>query len=155
VWRAEGVGVRADHAGQAATLNGLRFEAVNNGVSSWGVAVSQVHVTVTNTLPHDTTITLLSGNCAVLMRVYRTPDRSDTPVYDASVGAECYVPLLHHKLAPDASVELASAASGPGIELHSGRYYLSVLVTPVAPKEGDENPPRIELPAGEIDVQRP
>jgi hypothetical protein len=155
VWRAEGVGVKAAHAGTPATLNGLRFEAVNNGVNDWGPAVSQVRVTVTNTLPHDTTVKLLSGNCAALIRIYRKPDRSDQPLYDAALGAECYVPLLHQKLAPNASVQLASAGEGPAVELRTGRYYLSVLVTPVAPKEGEDNPPRIELPAGEIDVRRP
>jgi len=154
-WRAEGVGVHADHAGAPATLNGLRFEAKNGGVNDWGAAVFQVHVTVTNTLPRDTTISLLTGNCAALMRIYRKPDRSDAPIYDAARGAECYVPVLHDKLEPNESVELASAGDGPGVELTTGRYYLSVLVTPVAPKGSEDVPPRIELPAGEIDVRRP
>jgi hypothetical protein len=155
IWRSEGVGVKADHGGAPVTLNGIRFEARNNGVPSWGPVVSQVRVTITNTLAHDTTVTFLTGNCAALMRVYHKPDRADTPVYDAAVGAECYVPELRSKLASNESVELASAPDGPGIELRSGRYYLTVLVTPVAPKGAEEGPARIELSAGEIDVFRP
>ncbi|HWZ59456.1 MAG TPA: hypothetical protein VNW46_10825 [Gemmatimonadaceae bacterium] len=155
IWRSEGVGVKADHAGASATLNGIRFEARNNGVPSWGPVVTQVRITVTNTLAHDTTVTFLTGNCAALMRVYHKPDRSDTPLYDATVGAECYVPEMRSKLAPNGSVELVSAPDGPGIELRSGRYYLTVLVTPVAPKGAEEEPARIEIPAGEIDVFRP
>jgi hypothetical protein len=155
IWRSEGVGVKADRAGPPVTLNGIRFEARNNGVPSWGPVVSQVRVTITNTLARDTTLTLLTGNCAALMRVYHKPDRSDTPLYDATVGAECYVPELRSKLAPNESVELASAPDGPGIELRSGRYYLTVLLTPVAPKGAEEAPARIELLAGEIDVFRP
>jgi len=147
--------VKADHAGAPATLNGLRFQAVNGGVNDWGPAVFQVRVTVTNTLPRDTTIALLNGNCAALMRIYRTPDRSDKPLYDAGRGAECYVPVLRDKMAPNASVELASDGDGPAVQLRTGRYYLSVLVTPAAPKGSDVVPPRIELPAGEIDVRRP
>jgi hypothetical protein len=155
VWRAEGVGVKTNPAGEPAILNGLRFQAVNHGVNDWGAAVFQVRVTVTNTLPRDTTVSLLNGNCAALMRIYRKPDRSDKPLYDANVGAECYVPVLRDKLEPNASVELASAGDGPAIDLKTGRYYLSVLVTPVAPKGSEDVPPRIELPAGEIDVRRP
>ena len=155
-WRAEGVGVKSEPAGAPATLNGLRFEATNGGVNAWGAAVFQVHVKVTNTLPHDTTIALLTGNCAALLRIYRKPDRSDKPLYDAALGAECYAPVLRDKLAPNESAELASAGDGPGVELTTGRYYLSVLVTPVAPKGSeDEAPPRIELPAGAIEVRRP
>jgi hypothetical protein len=154
-WHAEGIGVHANHAGPPATLNGIRFEARNNGTNTWGPVVSQVRVTVTNTLPRDTTISLLSGNCAALMRIYRTGAETDKPVYDATVGAECYVPELRAKLAPNESVELASAGDGPAVNLKTGRYYVSVLVTPVPPKGSEEEPPRIELPAGEIDVIRP
>jgi hypothetical protein len=155
-WHAEGIGVHVDHRGQPATLNGIQFDARNNGTNDWGPVVTQVRVTVTNTLAHDTTISLLTGNCAALMRVYRTPARTDKPVYDASVGAECYVPILRAKLAPKESVELASAGDGPSINLVTGRYYLSVLLTPVLPKGAEGDPPaRIELPAGEIDVRRP
>jgi hypothetical protein len=156
VWHAEGVGVHANHVGPPATLNGIRFEARNNGVNDWGPVMTQVRVTVTNTLPRDTTISFLNGNCAAVMRIYRTSRETDKPVYDANVGAECYVPELRAKLAPNESVELASAGDGPGITLTTGRYYLSVVVTPLLPKGSDADlPPRIELPAGEIDVRRP
>lgn len=155
-WHAEGVGVHASHVGPTATVNGIRFEARNNGVNDWGPVVSQVRVKVTNTLPRDTTVAFLSGNCAAIMRIYRTNRETDTPVYDANVGAECYVPELRSKLAPNESVELVSAPDGPAVNLTTGRYFLSVLVTPVLPKGSEADPPpRIELPAGEIDVRRP
>jgi hypothetical protein len=101
-------------------------------------------------------VALLNGNCAAVMRIYRTSRETDTPVYDATVGEECYVPELRAKLAPNESVELASAGDGPGVTLTTGRYFLSVVVTPVLPKGSEADPPpRIELPAGEIDVRRP
>jgi hypothetical protein len=155
-WHAEGYGVHANHVGAPATLNGIRFQARNNGVNDWGPVISQVRVTVTNTLAHDTTIVLLSGNCSAIMRIYRRPAETDKPVYDATAGAECYVPELRAKLAPNESVELVTSADGPAVQLTTGRYYLSVLVTPALPKGVDTDlPPRIELPAGEIDVRRP
>jgi hypothetical protein len=148
IFRAEGGGPGAPRAGPPATLNGIRFEAVNGGVNDWGPAVFQVRVTVTNTLPHDTVLEMLSGNCAAVLRVYRTADRSGEPVYDAARGAECYVPKIRTLLPPDSSLTLASAADGPSLDLPPGRYYLSALVTPVG------GAPRIELPAGAIDVRR-
>ena len=135
------------HSGQPAVLRGIEFKAVNGGVNDWGPAVFQVTVTLTNTGTADTTLALLSGNCGVLVRVYRTPDRSGTPVYDAAAGAECYVPALRPTLKPGKSVELASSADGPSIELETGRYFLDAVVTPVGH-------PRVEIEAGEIDVRR-
>jgi hypothetical protein len=147
VWRAEGVGVGNNRAGQPAVIREIRFEAKNSGVNDWGPAVFQVTVTLTNTGVKDTTVQVLTSNCGVLVRVYRTPERTGTPIYDAAAGAECYVPALRKTLAPGKSVELASSADGPAIDLETGRYFLNALITPIGH-------PRVEVQAGEIDVRR-
>jgi hypothetical protein len=127
----------------------FQYKATNSGANVWGPLEVQVTVTATNTTDHPATLDVLGGNCAVLIRIFRKSDRSGSPLYDASSGAECYVKPVHQRLAPHATYTAQSGRYGPGIDISSGRYYLSALIIPA-----DREQSRIEIPAGDFVVRR-
>jgi hypothetical protein len=131
------------------TAGDFQYLATNGGANVWGPLEVQVTVTATNTTEHAATLDVLGGNCAVLIRIFRQPDRSGQPLYDAGSGAECYVKPVHQRLAPHASYTAQSGRYGPGIDIPPGRYYLSALVIPA-----DREKKRIEIPAGDFVVRR-
>ncbi|HXB25038.1 MAG TPA: hypothetical protein VNV25_09950 [Gemmatimonadaceae bacterium] len=131
------------------TVGDFQYTAKNGGANVWGPLEVQVTVTATNTTDHSATLDVLGGNCAVLIRIFRKSDRSGKPLYDASSGAECYVKPVHERLAPHATYTAQSGRYGPGIDIPSGRYYLSALIIPA-----DREQSRIEVPAGEFVVRR-
>jgi len=131
------------------TVGDFQYTATNGGANVFGPLEVQVTVTATNTTDHTATLDVLGGNCAVLIRIFKKPDRSGAPLYDASSGAECYVKPLHERLAPHATYTAQSGRYGPGIDIPSGRYYLSALIIPA-----DREKPRVEIPAGYFVVRR-
>lgn len=131
------------------TVGDFQYTATNSGANVWGPLEVQVTVTATNTTGHAATLDVLGGNCAVLIRIFRKPDRSGQPLYDAASGAECYVKPVHQRLAAHATYTAQSGRYGPGIDVPSGRYYLSALIVPA-----DREKSRIEIPAGEFVVRR-
>jgi hypothetical protein len=133
----------------AVTVGDFQYTAWNSGANVWGPLEVQVTVTATNTTDHTATLDVLGGNCAVLIRIFRKSDRSGSPLYDASSGAECYVKPVRQRLAPHATYTAQSGRYGPGIDIPSGRYYLSALIIPA-----DREQSRIEIPAGEFVVRR-
>jgi hypothetical protein len=131
------------------TVDSFQYSATNGGANVWGPLEVQVTVTATNTTNHTSTLEVLGGNCAVLIRIFQKPDRSGQPLYDAASGAECYVKPLHQRVAPHASYTAQSGRYGPGIDIPPGRYYLSALIIPA-----DHEKTRIEIPAGDFVVRR-
>jgi hypothetical protein len=132
------------------TVGDFQFAAKNSGANVWGPLEVQVTVTATNVSDHPASLDVLGGNCAVLIRIFARPDRGGQPVYDAGSGAECYVKPVHQRLAPRASYTTQSGRYGPGINIPSGRYYVSALIIPA-----DREKSRIEIPAGDFVVRRP
>ena len=133
----------------AVKIGDFQYTASNSGANVWGPLEVQVTVTATNTTEHTAILDILGGNCAVLIRIFRKPDRSGSPLYDASSGAECYVKSVHQRLAPHATYTAQSGRYGPGIDIRSGRYYVSALIIPA-----DREQSRIEIPAGDFVVRR-
>ena len=131
------------------TVGEFQYTATNDGANAWGPLEVQVTVKVTNATQRPASLDVLGGNCSVLIRIFTKPDRSDKPLYDAASGAECYVKPVHQRLAPHASYTALSGRYGPGIDIPSGRYYLSALIIPA-----DREKSRIEIPAGEFVVRR-
>jgi hypothetical protein len=131
------------------TNGDFQYTATNAGANVWGPLEVQATVKATNTTDHAASLDVLGGNCAVLIRIFSKPDRSGNPVYDAASGAECYVKPLHQRLAPHATYTAQSGRYGPGIDIPSGRYYLSALIIPA-----DREKSRIEIPAGDFVVRR-
>lgn len=134
---------------KAVTVGDFQYTATNSGANVWGPLEVQVTVTATNTTDHTASLDVLGGNCAVLIRIFQKPDRSGKPLYDASAGAECYVKPLHERVASHESYTAQSGRYGPGIDVPSGRYYLSALIVPI-----DREKPKIEIPAGDFVVRR-
>lgn len=133
----------------AVTVGDFRYTARNTGANVWGPLEVQVTVTATNTTDRPAPLDVLGGNCAVLIRIFKRPDRSDKPLYDASSGAECYVKSVHERVPPHESYTAQSGRYGPGIDIPTGRYYLSALIVPA-----DREKPKIEIPAGDFVVRR-
>ncbi len=133
----------------AVTVGEFQYTAKNGGANTWGPLQVQVTVTATNVTDKPAAIDVLGGNCAVLIRIFKKSDRTDTPVYDASNGAECYVKPVHERVQPHESYTAQSGRYGPGIDIPPGRYYLSALVVPA-----DREKPKIEIPAGDFVVRR-
>ena len=131
------------------TVGDFQYAARNSGANAWGPLEVQVTVTATNATDHAATLEVLGGNCAVLIRIFRKADRSGSPLYDAASGAECYVKPVHARLAPHGTYTTQSGRYGPGIDIPSGRYYLSALIIPA-----DREKSRIEIPAGDFVVRR-
>jgi hypothetical protein len=134
---------------KAVTVGDFQYTATNSGANAWGPLEVQVTVMATNVTDRPAPIDVLSGNCAVLIRIFKKPDRSGKPLYDAASGAECYVKPVHERVAPHASYTAQSGRYGPGIDIPSGRYYLSALIIPA-----DREKTRIEIPAGDFVVKR-
>ncbi len=143
------VGNPAIAKSNAVTVGEFQYTAKNGGANTWGPLQVQVTVTATNVTDKPAAIDVLGGNCAVLIRIFKKSDRTDTPVYDASKGTECYVKPVHERVQPHESYTAQSGRYGPGIDLPPGRYYLSALVVPA-----DREKPKIEIPAGEFVVRR-
>jgi hypothetical protein len=98
----------------------------------------------------DTLVRVMGGNCAVLLRFYRRPDRTGKPVLDTSgPGVECFGPVLRRRIASGDSTRLLSPRDGPDTELPPGRYWLSALVTWIT----TDGTRRTEVPAGEVVVR--
>lgn len=131
------------------TVGDFQYTAKNSGANVWGPLEVQVTVTATNVTDHPSLMDVLGGNCSVLIRIFKKPDRSGPPLYDASSGAECYVKTVHERVAAHESYTAQSGRYGPGINVPSGRYYLSALIIPA-----DREKPRVEIPAGDFVVRR-
>ena len=129
---------------------GLAVHGRNSGLLSTPDPIAvQVTITLINTTAHDTTVRALGGDCEVLLRFHRRPDRSDTPILDTSgPGVECFNTGVRRKLAARDSIQLKSPHDGPAYKLPPGRYWLSGLVTWLT-AEGSR---RTEIPAGDIRV---
>jgi hypothetical protein len=134
---------------KAVTVGDFQYTATNGGANVWGPLQVQVTVKATNVTDRPASLDILGGNCAVLIRIFTKPDRSGKPLYDAASGAECYVKPVHRRLDPHASYTTQSGRYGPGIDIPSGRYYLSALIIPA-----DREKSRIEIPAGDFVVTR-
>jgi hypothetical protein len=139
----------APSSNKAVSVGDFQYTATNGGANVWGPLEVQVTVTATNSTNKPASLDVLGGNCAVLIRIFRKPDRSGQPLYDAASGAECYVKPVHQRLAPHASYTVQSGRYGPGIDIPPGRYYLSALIIPA-----DREKTRIEIPAGDFVVRR-
>jgi hypothetical protein len=149
------------------TLGDFEFPGTNGGLKSrWPPVSVTVTVTIKNVSTHPAALDLLSGNCAVRMRVYRAQDVSRSagklttvePVFDATQpGYECYVPDLHRTLTAGQSMTLQSGGDGPGIRLRSGKYDLTGIVTVIPPPDTlhKHGPHVVEVPAGSIRVPLP
>jgi hypothetical protein len=134
---------------RAVTSGDFQYTASNSGANVWGPLEVQVTVTVTNATDKPASLDVLSGNCAVLIRIFANKARTGQPVYDASTGAECYVKPIHERLEPHASYTAQSGRYGPGIDIPSGHYYLSAYIVPA-----DREKPKVEVPAGDFVVRR-
>jgi hypothetical protein len=130
------------------TVGDFTFTGSNNGPSPSQPVSVQVVVTAKNTSDHPAVLDVLGGNCAVLIRVFDRPDRSGPPVFDASRGIECYVPVVHQRLAPGETYTTRSGRYGPNVNFEPGHYYLSAYLIP-----SDRDKPRIDVPAGEMIVR--
>jgi hypothetical protein len=85
--------------------------------------------------------------CVLLLRAYRTPERTDQPAWDQQRETMCAQMLVQQRLEPGQTFEhqtQVSAAEILGDSLPPGRYYLTALVRP----EGQA----VELLAGEADL---
>jgi hypothetical protein len=136
-------------ATNAVTVGDFQYIAKNGGANVWGPLQVQVTVTATNMTDRPASMDMLGGNCAVMIRIFQSPDRGGTPLYDASKGAECYVKPVHTRVPAHESYTTQSGRYGPGIDIPPGRYYLSALVVPA-----DREKPKIEIPAGDFVVRR-
>jgi hypothetical protein len=129
---------------------GFSAHATNGGLQSTPNPIAvQVTVTVVNTAGRDTTVRLLEGDCEVLLRFYRKPDRSGPTALDTSgPGVECFIVGHRHKLAAGDSIRFTSPRDGPSSQLPAGRYWITALLTWITP----DGSGRTEIPAGEIRV---
>lgn len=90
----------------------------------------QTDVTVSTRIPGGVPIEW--GGCAVLMKVYRTPERI-TPVWDASAGMlACPAFLARSRVTPGTPARFIAGATPAeilGDSLPPGHYYFSALVS--------------------------
>lgn len=89
----------------------------------------------------------LPGGCTVLLRAYRSADRSGSPAWDQSRQAVCTMQLLLLDLEPGESAEFQGRADAReilGDSLPAGRYYLTAVLRP--------NGKEVELAAGEAEL---
>ncbi len=132
-------------AAGATEADGIGYEADMRILESFPV---QLHTTVTLTNTSDAPRTVeLPGGCPVLLRAYRTADRTGEPAWDQERDIVCTQQLLIVTLAPGESREVegrATAVDILGDSLPNGRYHLAAVVRP------DRR--RIELPAGEAEL---
>jgi len=88
--------------------------------------------------------------CVVLLRAYRSEDRSGQPAWDPMRGSLfCTMILVEFTLSPGESREFQATASAPeilGDSLPAGRYFFTALLRP--------NGGTVEVPAGQADLQR-
>ncbi len=130
------------------TLGGVVYQADTRIMESFPVQLRSI-VTVENRTSDEVTITLPDG-CAVLLRAYRTADRTGDPAWDESRAVACTMALQEIVLAPGAAKELTgstiSAAHILGDSLPAGRYYLTAVVRP--------NGQLVEMEAGEADLAK-
>lgn len=132
-------------AAQARVVDGIAYRAETRVMESHPV---QLHTTatVTNTTQQAREIEFPDG-CTVLIRAYRTAERSGAPAWDQQRVAVCTMAIQIVRLAPGESREFgmhAGAAEILGDSLPAGRYYLTALLRP----DGD----RVEVPAGEAEL---
>ncbi len=89
------------------------------------------------------------GGCSVFVRLFRTPDRSGAPIYDASrQHMGCTAELRRVSVAPRGSTTIEHYYDR-GVFLSAGvsagHYYVDLLVAP--------NASTVAIPAGEIDLR--
>jgi hypothetical protein len=123
----------------------LRFEATTAVLRSFPAQLSTT-VTATNTSAQAQTVEM-PGGCTVLLRAYRTPERTGAPAWDQGRDAVCTLQLLVQEYAPGESKQYhgrATAVEILGDSLPNGRYYLTALLRPAGGA--------VEVPAGEADL---
>lgn len=123
----------------------LRFQASTAVLRSFPAQLSTT-VTATNTSNQAQTVEM-PGGCTVLLRAYRTPERTGAPAWDQQRDTACTLQLLVEQYAPGQSRQYhgrATAVEILGDSLPNGRYYLTALLRPAGGT--------VEVPAGEADL---
>jgi hypothetical protein len=148
------------------TVGDFEYKGTNGGLQSrWPPATVQVTVRIKYISSHTSLLDVLSGNCAVRVRIYSADALARSagqvakisPKFDAVQSGSCYVPITHKLLTAGDSTTLVSAGSGPGVRLQSGRYMLTGIITVVPPADSLRHfgVHLIEVPAGSIRVPVP
>lgn len=117
------------HAVAADTIGPLRFVARSNLATVGATDSVRVEVVVENMGEGE--VLVGSGVCSTHVWVYRSPDRSDPPMYDSSRdGLPCQMILIEHRIPPggvqafDRGLVLAEfLAPGEG-----GRFYITAAL---------------------------
>jgi hypothetical protein len=127
---------------------GVAYDAELRVLESYPARL-QAQVRLTNTSDEPVEIRFPDG-CVVLLRAYRSEDRSGQPAWDPMRGSLfCTMILVEFTLSPGESREFQATASAPeilGDSLPAGRYFFTALLRP--------NGRAVEVPAGQADLQR-
>ena len=124
---------------------GIQYKAETAILESFPVQLATT-VKLTNTGNSPRQVTFPDG-CVVLIRAYRTAERTGEPAWDQSRVVACTMALVEVALAPGESREFQARTDAGlilGDSLPDGRYYFSALLRP----DGRA----LEVPAGEADL---
>lgn len=131
----------------AVMVGEIRYQAETAILESHPVQL-RTTVSVTNTGARPDTLEM-PGGCPVLLRAYRDPARTGTPVWDQARNTACTLQLLYLDLAPGQTRAFEGRATAHDIlgdSLPNGRYYLTAVLRP-------ENQV-VELEAGDTELVR-
>lgn len=129
------------------SAEGLTFRAETAVLERFPVQLVTT-VKVQNTTQHPVTLTFPDG-CRVLLRAYRSSDRTGAPAWDQERVLGCTLAIQEFEIKAGDTLELprqASAVEILGDSLPNGRYWLTAVVR----KMGSP----FELAAGEVELAR-
>jgi hypothetical protein len=123
------------------TTAGVRYTSEPSVVTETPLVLVDT-VVLTNVSQHSASVTY--SGCVVLMRAYRSADRSGAPVYDQANEEACLAYVARLGLAPGASATFVGSLSGAGLQaagVPPGHYWFASVVL--------VNDTKIELAAGD------
>lgn len=133
--------------GTPVTEGDLQYVAETAIMESFPVQLA-TSVTVANVGSRPAALEFPDG-CPVLIRAYRTPDRTGTPAWDQAHETFCTMAIQHFTINPGESRKFTARTDARqilGDSLPNGRYFLTAMLR----KTGWT----LELPAGEVELAR-
>lgn len=140
--------VQPDPASEVRVFESVEYRAETQVMESFPVQL-RTRATVTNRAGRTAEVVFPDG-CVVLLRAYRSPERSGPPAWDQAGAVGCTMALVEVALAPGEAREFSTGASARDIlgdSLPDARYYFTAVLRP----GGTE----VEVAAGDAELAVP
>lgn len=126
-------------------VNGIAYRLESRVAETFPVTL-YADLTMENVADQAVEVTFPDA-CVLLLRAYRSDDRTAEPAWDQQRGAMCAQALVRHRLSPGETEQHGTRVDAGeilGDSLPDGRYYLTAFIRP----DGRE----VEIDAGSVEL---